>query len=73
MGGFQEIFNQVTSWTKSFTDFGLTLILALVVVDILFPGSGYVLGNIEGVVAKFNDGGLAGLIALLLFLVLFKR
>lgn len=73
MGGFQEIFNQVTSWTKSFTDFGLTLILALVVVDILFPGSGYVLGNLEGVVAQFNDGGLAGLIALLLFLVLFKR
>ena len=59
--------------TKSFTDFGLTLILALVVVDILFPGGGYVIGNIEAVVGQFNDGGLAGLIALLLFLILFKR
>ena len=73
MGGFQEIFDRVTSWTKSFTDFGLTLILALVVVDILFPGGGYVIGNIESVVGQFSDGGLAGLIALLLFLILFRR
>ena len=72
MATAREMIDKVTGWLSTITDFGLGLILALVVVDILFPDSTYVIENIEGIVGQFSDQGLAGLIALLLFLLLFR-
>ncbi|MBL4762714.1 MAG: hypothetical protein JKY93_08450 [Gammaproteobacteria bacterium] len=63
----------VTGWLKSFTELGLTLILALVVLDILFPGTTGIIGNLGVIVAQFSREGLSGLIALLLFLIMFKN
>jgi hypothetical protein len=58
---------------SSVTDFGIKVIVALVVVDILFPESTNITENIGEMIGQFGDNGLAGLIALLLFLMLYKR
>jgi len=63
----------VTQWIKTFSEFGLALILSFVVIDILFPGTTGVVNNIGIIVSQFSQEGLSGLIALLLFLILFKR
>lgn len=73
MGGFMAVLNTVGGYAKSVTDFGLTVIVALVVVDILFPTSTRIIENIAIVVDQFGDQGVAGLIALLLVLVLYRR
>jgi len=62
----------VTSWIKSSTELGLSVILAFVMIDVLFPGSTGVVNNIGTIVAQFSKEGLTGLIALLMFLILFK-
>ncbi len=73
MGGFMAVLNTVGGYAKSVTDFGLTVIVALVVVDVLFPTSTRIIENIAIVVDQFGDQGVAGLIALLLVLVLYRR
>ncbi len=73
MGGFMAVLNTVGGYAKSITDFGLTVIVALVVVDVLFPTSTRIIENIAIVVDQFGDQGVAGLIALLLVLVLYRR
>ena len=60
-------------FASSLTDFGIKVIVALVVVDILFPGSTSITSNIGELVGQFGDNGLAGLIALLLFLMLYRK
>ena len=73
MGGFMAVLNTVGGYAKSVTAFGLTVIVALVVVDVLFPTSTRIIENIAIVVDQFGDQGVAGLIALLLVLVLYRR
>jgi hypothetical protein len=63
----------VQGWLKSITDFGVTLIVAMVVIDIIFPGYSGITANIGVIVAKFSDAGLAGFIALLLFAIFWQR
>ncbi len=60
-------------WLKSLTEFGLTIILAFVVLDILFPGSTGIVSNINGIVSSFAGNGVTGLLALLIFLMIYKK
>jgi len=69
----KESIATLTSWVKTLTEFGLALVLAFVIIDVLFPGSTNVVQNIGTIVAQFSKEGLTGLIALLLFLLLFKN
>ena len=65
----------VTTFTKTLrrlTELGMTLIMAFVIIDVLFPGSTGVVANLGTIVGQFSKEGLAGLVALLLFLLLFK-
>jgi len=55
-------------FASSLTDFGIK-----VIVDILFPESTSITSNIGEMVGEFGDNGLAGLIALLLFLMLYRK
>lgn len=63
----------VTGWLHHVSDFGLALILTFVIIDILFPGSTGVMKNLGIIVGQFSKEGLAGLVALLMFLVFFKN
>ena len=66
------MFETANGWLKNFTDFGVSVILAGVVIDILFAQS-YVTGNIGAMVAGFSEQGIAGFIALLLFVVFWQK
>lgn len=72
MNTVKDSMETVTGWIKSSTELGLSVILAFVMIDVLFPGSTGVVNNIGTIVAQFSKEGLTGLIALLMFLILFK-
>ena len=63
----------------TFTDVALKLIAALVVVDVLFPGTirvaggGGIIDNIGQLLDQFGQNGLGGLVAVLLFLLLYQN
>ena len=57
----------------TFTDVALKLIAALVVVDVLFPGSSPIIDNIGQLLDQFGQNGLGGLVAVLLFLLLYNN
>ena len=73
MGPIMGALSTVGGWAKSVTDFGLTIITALIVLDILYPNSSYITENLARVGGDFGDQGVAGLIVVLLFLVLYRR
>lgn len=73
MASVKDSVNTVSGIIQTATEFGMTLILALVIIDVLFPGSTGVVSNIGAIVGQFSKEGLSGLIALLLFLILFKK
>ncbi len=57
----------------SATDVVLKLIAAGVVVDVLFPGTTGIIENIGQLLDQFGQNGLGGLVAVLLFLLLYKN
>ena len=73
MANLQETINTVGGLLRSITDFGLRVIVALLVVDVLFPGTTNMVRNVSGIVGQFGNNGVAGLIAVLLFLLLYKN
>ena len=73
MGPIMGALSTVGGWAKSVTDFGLTIITALIVLDILYPNSSYITENLARVVGDFGDQGVAGVIVVLLFHVLYRR
>ena len=73
MASITETVSSISTWLRTVTELGVALILAFVVIDVLFPGSTGVLANIGAIVGQFSEQGLVGLIALLLFLLLFKE
>ena len=73
MTSVKDAMSQLTIWLRSATELGLAVVLALVIIDVLFPGTTGVVTNLGIIVAQFSNEGLSGLIALLLFLILFKN
>ena len=73
MASYKDIIPKVNDMLSTIVDFGVTLILLLVVIDVLFPNTTGVVSNISIIVSEFSREGLAGLIALLLFLMVFNR
>lgn len=68
----KDALSTMNGWLRDGTEVGVALILAFVIIDVLFPGTTGVVNNIGVIVGQFSREGLAGLIALLLFLILFK-
>ena len=66
------MFQTANGWLRTFTDFGVSVIFAGVVIDILFAQS-FVTGNIGEMVAGFSERGIAGFIALLLFIMVWQK
>ena len=73
MATFKDTLQAINDWLKIFTDFGLAVLLAFVIIDILFAQTDLVLGNIQKIVGSFADKGVVGLIALLIFLLIYRR
>jgi|TARA_B110000240_G_C13469775_1_gene440391 hypothetical protein len=73
MDSIKEAIATITGWLRNLSEVGIALILAFVVIDVLFPGTTGVVKNIGEIVGQFSEQGLVGLIALLLFMMLFKQ
>ena len=63
----------ISGWGKEVVDFGVAVIMVGVVVDILFPGTTGVIDNIADLVGDFSLQGVAGIIALLLFVTIYNN
>ncbi|MEE9466018.1 MAG: hypothetical protein V3W14_10645 [Candidatus Neomarinimicrobiota bacterium] len=72
MAGVKETIDDVSGWLKSIIEFGLGIIMVFVVIDILF-GTTWIIGNINDIVASFADKGVVGLIALFLFMLIYRK
>ncbi|UCH11407.1 MAG: hypothetical protein JSU61_05840 [Fidelibacterota bacterium] len=73
MAAVKEAIDIVHGWLKIIIDLGVTLILVAIVFDILF-GTNLVVGRIDEIVGSLAvDHGVAGLIALLLLLLLYRK
>ncbi len=72
MAGVKETIDDVSGWLKSIIEFGLSIIMVFVVIDILF-GTTWIVGNINAIVASFADKGVVGLIALFLFMLIYRK
>lgn len=73
MATVKATMTKVTDWLRHATELGMALILAFVVIDVLFPDTTGVVKNLGFIVGQFSKDGLVGLIALLLFLVVFQN
>lgn len=73
MTSVKEAMTKINGWLRDGTEIGMALILTFVVIDVLFPNTTGVVNNIGVIVGQFSKEGLSGLIALLLFLILFKN
>lgn len=72
MTSVKEAMSTLNGWLRDGIEIGMALILTFVVIDVLFPNTTGVVNNIGVIVGQFSKEGLSGLIALLLFLILFK-
>lgn len=63
----------MTVGLRSATGLDMAMIPTLVIIDVLFPGTTGGVKNPGIIVAQFSKKGLAGPIALLLFLIVFKN
>lgn len=73
MAVVKDTIDTISGWLKIIIDLGVSLILVALVLDILFS-SNFVIGNINEIVANLaGEHGVAGLIALLLLLLLYKK
>ena len=73
MASLKDTLKTMTGWLKDIFDFGIAIILLFVVIEILFPGTTGIIDNIGSLVGGFAQEGLVGLIALLIFFLIYKR
>ncbi len=73
MAAVKDAIDTISGWLKIVIDLGVSLILVAIVLDILFS-TNFVIGRIDDIVGSLAaEHGVAGLIALLLLLLLFKK
>lgn len=63
----------VTNVLQGIIGLGMTLAATALVVDLLFPGTTNIVGNVSTLVNSFISQGLVGLIALIVFVALFSN
>lgn len=73
MASIRDTVKGATGWLTDIFDFGVAIVLLFVVIDILFPGTTGVVNNVGEIVGAFATEGVVGLIALLVFLLIYKR
>lgn len=69
----RQFIRTTTGWLKDAGDFGAALLLVLLIVDLLFPNSSGIVANIGQLMAGISPEGRYGLVALLLFLLIYNR
>jgi hypothetical protein len=68
-----DTLNTFSSTLKGVVGLGMSLAVAALVVDLLFPGTTNIVNNVSGLISSFVDKGLVGLVALIVFVAMFNR
>ena len=69
MASISDTLNSGYSLLGGIASFGIALASTMLVVQVVFPASGVdIIGSVTNVVTTFTNGGLVGLITLLLFM-----
>ena len=69
----EHAITRVSNMAKAITQLSVTLIVTFLMVDILFPGSTGMAANVGAVASSLSEKGLAGLVALGLFYVVYTK
>ena len=73
MASVSDTLNSVNTLLGDVARFGIALAGTLLVVQVIFPGQVDIVSNVNGLVSTFTNGGLTGLITLLLFMTFMRR
>jgi len=68
-----DALNKISDSIHGIMGLGMTLAVAFLVVDMLFPGTTNIVNNVAMLVKSFTAHGLVGLITLIVFITLFMR
>jgi len=68
-----DTLNTLSDSLKGIMGLGLTLAVAFLVVDMLFPGTTHIVNNVAGLVNSFVSHGLIGMITLIIFVTILIR
>ena len=68
-----EALNSVSGMLKGVVGLGMSLAVAALVVDLLFPGTTNIVANVSSMIDSFVGQGLTGLVALIVFVAMFNR
>ena len=72
MAAIDELFDTVGGWLRAIIQLGFGLALAFLVVDVLFGVQTNIVANVVGLINSFVAEGVVGLIALLIFLAIYR-
>ncbi len=73
MATLKETFGTISSWIIDIVEIGLSLALVFLVIDLLFGPKTQVVTNLSTLINSFVSQGVVGLIALIIFLAIYKR
>ena len=69
----RQMLKKTHGWLQDAGDWGTSLLLVLLIIDIIFPGSTGIMTNLSTAFATMSVEGRYSIIALLLFLVIHNR
>jgi len=73
MATLRETFSSINGWVKDIVEIGLSLALVFLVVDLLFGPVTKIVQNLSGLINSFVGQGVVGLIALIIFLAIYRK
>lgn len=73
MATVKETFEAISGWIKDIVEIGLSLAIIFLIVDLLFGQRTMVVQNLIELIKSFTTQGIVGLIALIIFLAIFRR
>ena len=73
MATIRETFESINGWVKDLIEIGLSLALVFLVVDFLFGPVTKIVQNLSELINTFVGQGVVGLIALIIFLAIYRK
>ena len=73
MANVNELIDTVRDSLKALVNPGFTLALVILIIDVLFGQPIGIVDNVAELINTFADNGVVGLIALLLFMMVYKK
>jgi hypothetical protein len=73
MATIKETFQVINEWIRDIVEIGLSLALIFLIIDLLFGEKIGIVQNVTALINSFVSQGIVGLIALILFIAIYRR